>query len=88
MPTLGTNPISVVAKATGDDYYALDMATTTVAYADEGTLDAGAWPSGYTSGDTNVHTTKNLRACGMEISLLPKSTTLQQISSKDYQTLF
>ena len=31
MPTLGTNPISVVAKATGDDYYALDMATTTVA---------------------------------------------------------
>ena len=31
MPTLGTNPISVVAPATGDDYYALDMATTPVA---------------------------------------------------------
>ena len=69
-------------------YLCRHLCATTGPYADEGTLDAGAWPSGYTSGDTSVHTTKNLRACGMEISLLPKSTTLQQISSKDYQTLF
>ena len=40
---------------------------TTADNADEGTLDVGALPSG--------NTTKNLRACGMEIPLLPKFTS-------------
>ena len=29
--TLGTNPLSVVAPAQGEDYFALDMATSTAA---------------------------------------------------------
>ena len=54
--------------------------------ADEGTLDAGALPNGPTSGDTSGDTTKNLRACGMEISLLPKSTT--KIVQRQSDTVF